>query len=400
MGDFQQLIRFEVANSAVAFRERAYGKEDRQELLRDLLGLANAFVTGPRYVFLGVRDTVGGTREIVGISESEAAAVQKFCQKLAADYIDPPLPVRIEETLIDEVRVTALVLLDCDDPPYLLKRSASNTMRTGSGWIRQGTSYSRVTRADLQRMFEQKLRSQTAGAELRVGFAGRVLEPVLHLPVMRLGRLPSEVASVKLQRMLEAKQAARQVAGADGTRIQRLVHAQLFGLTELYRADSDGTLLERLEQAGQDYAAADKHYEFEQCSHKLNLMIENVSGVPCERGTLVLDFPRMDGVDIAEQIWPDPESPDAVPDGYPTVEIGPRTMRVQTTLPSIPAEGKAMAFRQPLRVCLREPGIGKTVPISYSVHGRGLRATVSGTLRLVIDDSESKALPVRKDSAA
>ena len=400
MGDFQQLIRFEVANSAVAFRERAYGKEDRQELLRDLLGLANAFVKGPRYIFLGVRDTVGGAREIVGISESEAAAVQKFCQKLVADFIDPPLPVRIEETLVEDVRVTALVLPDCDDPPYLLKKSASNTMRTGNGWIRQGTSYGRVTRADLQRMFEQKIRSQTAGAEIRVGFAGRIVEPVLHLPVMRLGPLPSELASVKLQRLLEARQAARQVAGADGTRIQRLVHAQLFGLTESYRSESDGTLLERLEQAGEDHAAADKHYEFEKRSHKLNLMIENVSGVPFERGTLVLDFPRMDGLDIAEQIWPDPEAPLAVPDGYPTVEIGPRTMRVQTSLVPIPAAGKVMVFRQPLRVCLREPGIGKTVPISYSVHGRGLRAAVSGTLRLVIDDDEPDAVPVRKDSAA
>ena len=396
MGDFRQLIRFEVANSAVAFRRAAYGKDSRPEMLRDMLGLANAGVRGPRYIFLGVDDTVGGAREIVGVTEAEAAQVQKLCQKLSVEFVDPPLAVRVEEQIVDGARVVVLILPDCSDPPYLLKRSASNTMRTGNGWVRQGTSYRRLTREDLQRIFEQKLLSQSVGAEIRVGFAGRILESVLHLPILRLEELPSEAASVKLKKMIEARQAAEAFSGNDGTRLQRLVHARVFGVDETYRSHSEATLLERLDRTSEDYEAADRHYEFETRAHKVNLVVENVAGAPFERGTLILDFPCMDGVEIAEKIWPSPDGAARVPDGYPTVDVGPRTTRIQSSIGSIPIGGKAMAFRQPLRLCLREAGIGNTIPISYSVHGRGLRATVSGTLRINILDDQPQAKPPRK----
>ena len=57
MDSLDQLARFEVASSAVAFRECVYGDDDRLTLLRDLLGLANAPVKGSRYIFLGIDDS-------------------------------------------------------------------------------------------------------------------------------------------------------------------------------------------------------------------------------------------------------------------------------------------------------------------------------------------------------
>jgi len=98
----------------------------------------------------------------------------------------------------------------------------------------------------------------------------------------------------------------------------------------------------------------------------------------------VLDFPCMDGVEIVERIWPAPDGKCADPEGYPLVDIGPRTMRVQTNVGPIPPGSRAMAFSQPLRLCLREPGVGKTIPLSFSLHGKSLRATVAGTLRINI----------------
>jgi hypothetical protein len=393
MGDFQQLIRFEVANSAVAFRDRSYDRDSRQELLRDLLGLANAAIEGPRYVFLGVRDTVGGAREVVGTPETAASEVRKLCRALAADFIDPPLAIRVDETLVDGARIVVLILPECDDQPYLLKKTASSSMRIGSGWIRQGTQYKRITRPDLQRIFEHKLLSHSAAAEVRVGFAGKILETQLQLPVLRVDQLPSEAASLKLRKMLQARQVAKEVCAQDGTRIQRLVHAQVFGANELYTPHGEHTLLQRLNRTGQDYEAADRHYEFELCAHKVNFGLENVGGVAFERGTLVLDFARMDGFDIADRIWPSPDGCGAVSEGYPTVDVGPRTIRVQTSLGPIAPGTTAMAFRQPLRLCLREPSIGKTIPVSYSVHGSSLRSAISGTLRIAVVDDQTRSRP-------
>lgn len=387
MGDLQQLLRFEVANSAVAFRKHGYGSGARHELLRDLLGLANAATTGTRYIFLGVDDTVGGARQIVGLSDTEAAEIHELYQTLIADFIDPPLIVGIEEAIVDDARVVAVVISDCDDPPYLLKKNASNAMRIGNGWIRQGAHYKRITRPDLQRIFEQKLLAQSVGAEIRVGFAGRVLETTLNLPVLRLEQLPSEAAKVRFRKMLDARQAAQEVCGQDGTRIQRLVHAQVFGHGELYRPHSEGSLRQRLNRTGEDYAAADRHYEFETRSQRLNLVLENLGGAVFDRGMLVLDFPCMEGVGIADRIWPAPDGRGPVPEGYPTVDIGPRTIRVQAALGPVVPGARLAAFRQPLRLGLREPAIGKTISVSYSLHGKSLRRTLSGTLRIhVVDD--------------
>jgi hypothetical protein len=384
MASFDQLIRFEVANSAVAFRKRVYGIDDRHELLRDLLGLANAAVKGPRFVFLGVDDTVGGDREIVGVPDAYAAGLQALYREVVEEYVDPPFVLRIEETEIDDVRVVVIVLAECEDPPYMLKKNVSNAMRMGNGWIRQGTRYRRLVRDDLQHMFEQKLLSQTAGAEVRVGFAGQVLETVLHLPIMRLGQKPSEAAGKKIRKLIEAKQLSQEVLGNDSTRIQRLVHAQLFGQSELYQAHGESTLIQRLDKTTEDFEAADYHYEYETRAHKLNLMLENVGGVEFERGTLVLDFPCMEGVEVADRIWPAPDGNHPGAEGYPLVDVGLRTMRVQTSVGPIPPGSKSMSFRQPLRLCLREPGVGTTIPVSYSLHGKSLRAPVCGTLRIHI----------------
>jgi hypothetical protein len=331
MGTFEELIRFEVANSTLAFRERVYRLDDRQELLRDLLGLANAASKGPRYVVLGVKDRVGGERKIIGVRDAEVDDFGRLCNVVVAEFTDPPLKYRIERTIVDDVTVAAIVLPDCDDQPYLLKKNASTSMRVGNGWVRQGTQYKRLGRAEFERLFELKFLGRAAGAELRVGFAGTIGEAEIRLPILPLNQLPSADARSKLGRLLMAKQATRGMIGKVGSRIERLVHAQVFGESELYAPHNTTTLLKRLDHADDDCESADLHYEHEVRAHKLNLTIENIGGVDFDRGTLSLEFPRMPGLEIGERIYLPPDTAEPAPYGYPTVAIGPRMVRVQAS---------------------------------------------------------------------
>ena len=388
MSEIDQLLRFEVANSAVEFRERAYGDKDRQEFLRDLLGLANAEVDGPRYLFVGVSDALGGDRSIVGVSEADAARLHNLARRLADEFIEPLLDMQVDERMINGERIVAIVLRDCTDPPYLLKRNASSAMRVGSGWIRRGTEFHRIGRADLQRIFESKLLSRSAAAQLRVGFAGRLVEQVLHLPALPLEQLPSEVASAKIRQLLAAKQVVDEQCMDDRTRMQRLVHAQLFGASGAYKPESERTLLQRLEQAGEEHEAADRYYAFEERAHKLNLVIENVGRAPFEHGMLVLDFPRMDGFEVIDRLWPPPDGQEPAAAAYPTVDVGPRTVRVQTTVGSIAPGSRSIAFDEPLRLGIREAGAGNVVPINFTLYGGSVRAPISGALRIHIDEPE------------
>ena len=393
MSALEDIVRAETANSAVAFRERAYADVERQGLLRDVIGLANAPVVGPRYLFMGVRYVVGGERTIVGISRNGLNEARAMYQRVVSRFVEPPLTVEVRELHVDGLLVGAMIIKACDDPPYLLAANVSNTMRRGNGWIRRGTECARLARADLQRMFEAKYREPAPAAGVLVGFPGRVPQEELVLPILSLTELPSEVAGARIRKLLEAKEAAKEVFGRTETGIDRLVHAQVFSGDVPYERHSEDSLARRLNQTPEHNAAADEYYELEVRAHKLNLVLVNVGESPVEGATLVLGFPRLEGVGIAERIVLAPGADQAPPPGYPVVDTGPRTIRVQASVGEILHGSTVRAFRQPLRLWLREAAAGKTLPVDYHLHAKNLREPLGGTLRIRVEGVQSKSSP-------
>ncbi|HSG63454.1 MAG TPA: hypothetical protein VLD39_00570, partial [Gammaproteobacteria bacterium] len=139
-----------------------------------------------------------------------------------------------------------------------------------------------------------------------------------------------------------------------------------------------------LQAAGTQCEAADRHYEYELRAHKVNFLIENVGSSSFDRGTLVLDIPNVDGVEIPSRISPQPGCPIPRPEDYPAVEVSARGVRVQASVVAVPAGAKVAAFREPLRMCFRERAAGVTVPIEFTVYGRSLRKPAAGVLRIEI----------------
>jgi hypothetical protein len=76
---------------------------------------------------------------------------------------------------------------------------------------------------------------------------------------------------------------------------------------------------------------------------------------------------------------------------YPLVEAGAQAVTVQADGIYIPKGATVNAFREPLRLYLREPVVGKTIPVAYSLNGRGLSGAVRGTLRIVVGKCEPAA---------
>lgn len=338
---------------------------------------------------MGVRDVVGGERQLVGVSDADIADARELYQRLATRFVEPPIGVRVKTLDVEGVIVAALMIDQCDDPPYLLKHSVSNTMRTGSGWIRKGTECSRLTRTDVQRMFEAKFLGASGTADIQVGFPGKVPQAETTLSVLPLDEKPSEVAREGIRRMLEAKDASHEMFGRTETRIERLVHAQLFGGDAPYHSHSSSSLMRRLEGTAGEYAAADRHYEFEDRAHKLNVLLANVGGAPVEGAVLVLDVPRIEGSGVVEEILGTPGTEDCRPDGYPVVDSGARTVRVQAGIGRIGPGETMEAFAVPLRVWFREPAAGRTLPLDFTVYGKGLREPITGTLRIHVTGAAS-----------
>jgi len=161
MGPLDDLVRFEGANSGLAFRERAYCASERAELLRDLVALANAGVRGPRFLFLGVSDGVGRERSIPGITRHDWSHV-KHLLAASIEAIEPRPKVGVRALEVDGALVGMLCLEECEDPPYLLGGDAGEGLAPGTGWVRRGTSVLPLLRRDLERLFESKARSAAA----------------------------------------------------------------------------------------------------------------------------------------------------------------------------------------------------------------------------------------------
>ena len=173
------------------------------------------------------------------------------------------------------------------------------------------------------------------------------------------------------------------------TQIDRLVHAKIFGGDEPYEKRSSSSLVRQLETAEQEHEAADRYYEFEIRAHKVNVSLANVGDATLENASLVLDFPRIEGVGVADGIHGAPGGNAVTPEGYPVVDVGSRTIRVQSSVGQIQRGATVKAFAQPLRVWCREPAAGKTLPIDYVLHGRGLREPIAGTLRIHVAEAAS-----------
>ncbi len=106
---------------------------------------------------------------------------------------------------------------------------------------------------------------------------------------------------------------------------------------------------------------------------------------------LVLKIPRVKGVGVVDRIRAATGMRAVLQQRYPLVEAGPQALSVQADGIYIPKGATVDAFREPLRLYLREPVAGKTIPVSYSLNGRGLSGTIRGTLRIFVCRGEADA---------
>ena len=384
MGNLRDLVAIESAGSSLAFRERAYGKGEEVELLCDVVALANADAAGQRFLCVGVRDSPDSERAFPGVLRSGWSWTQQVLPRLVDQAIEPKLGIRMLEVKVGAGLVGVICVDACDDPPYLFSRRVSSLVPAGSGWIRYGIKQRPLLRQDLQQIFEKKFRARGLSSEIRIGFQGPVPGEEITLPALPLDAMPSVLATRRVEKMLDARQLSKAVLGRTDTRIDRLVHAQVSDEAQSYQSHGTTTLRAMLCQIPREQASADELYQFETRTHKLNLLVGNLTEAALADILLVLKIPRVAGVGVVDRIRAAKGVQAALQQHYPLVEAGPQAFTVQADGIYIPKGATVDAFREPLRLYLREPAVGKTIPVSYSLSGRGLCGAIRGTLKIVV----------------
>lgn len=385
MNTLENIIKEGQENAQVLFRRGAYTKQSQEELLRDVMSLANANVEGQRVIVLGAEAGEFGAT-VFNIPREVIDGTHRY-HGVIRDFIEPPLNMRAQSLTVDGKQLVAVILEDCEDKPYMMRADHSPRLRRGDAWIRVKTENQRMGRRQLEAVFAKRFAEALYVGKLEIGFDGNMLSQEMNVRTADVGQLPSKDAKEKLTTLIEAKEAKGSVAD-ENTFITRLTHARLFGADQPYQSHSVAELRSELNNLVERYRDRDDYFRFEQHGERINLALINQSDQEIKGASIALMVPRASKFLLAKRIPRDPASELQArkvyddESSYPTVSELEKAYQVTESLGSILPGQSVLAFREPLRLFVDRSLAGQKVTLFYKLYGRNLRHPIAGKLLL------------------
>jgi hypothetical protein len=374
MADIRKIIQTTLEGPVFALRPDAYRPGDAQELIADVVSLANSAFVGKRYIVFGVESIPGSTeRRVPGLSEAPNTAMW---QQLVREYIEPEVRIEYRTEILADRKVGVLIVLPCVQQPYTMKRALGSLDR-GAAFIRRGTTRERLVREDLELMYARRYDYATRFAGLRVGFSAEEPAESLALQCQKDSALPSYAQTSKLRELLEARSYVEQSGSSDDSGIVRIVHMRVFGADVPYESKSVARLRQELQEIEAAFRDQDRHARYERDAARVNLTVANESAEPLDEAALVVHFPVAKGFEVI---------PGAEPAATGRLEGRSESaaMSVARSLGRIEQGTHVVAFAEPLRVVLTSECRHRVLPVRYELRAANLPMPMQGKLRFEV----------------
>ena len=385
MNHLLKIARSAAPGSGIVCRRQPYGPDGLRSFLRDVLSLANAAANGPRYIVVGVDFDDSGRRRIEAVDAADFGGKPDYTA-LAAEYIEPSLPLRYAQVNLDGKRVGVFEIDDARDRPYMMRIDFCERLRRGDAYQRIGAANVKLGRRQLAELFEARFQESVAATDIEIGFPGEILHKQTSIPVFDTSALPSAAASQKLDQLIDIRRRAQ--SSGSTTMLARLTHARLFGADDPYVHRSDDELQLEKEALQRTFRDRDEHFLFVQHGSSLQVAIANRGEEPIRDAVLSLRLPRHRHFHIATslpkirrrgQFVP---PPDDVAAAYPSVTAGGSAVKIVHKIGDIPPGAPLEAFRQPLRLCADAALGGRRFGLRFLLQGQNLRRQTEGLLKL------------------
>src|ERR1035438_7835922 len=139
---FESLL-FEEEGTTIDFKKEQYrfvkaSDEEKSELLKDILGFANAWRRSKTYILIGVEEVRGGKSNVIGIDASDQLddhALQQFVNNL----VNTPVRFQYRAFIYEGKNVGIFVIDDRQQRPIHLKRNYGK-LKKDEVYIRYGSS--------------------------------------------------------------------------------------------------------------------------------------------------------------------------------------------------------------------------------------------------------------------
>ena len=143
----QQLIQKPITSSKLVVCD-PFRTPEPAELVKEVIGLANADVDGPRYILFGINPTGMEGSKVVGIKDDTATALKKAHRLLSAQ-IEPVVALAFIFDRINGKLAGALEIDGGEDGPFAPGDGVSTELSNGQTWVRQGRDLRVVDISDL-----------------------------------------------------------------------------------------------------------------------------------------------------------------------------------------------------------------------------------------------------------
>lgn len=340
--------------------------------MKEVIGLANARVDGPRYILFGVNPGAMEGSKLVGISEGATADLRKAHRHIS-ELIEPVVSLAFIYDRIDGKLVGALEIDDCDEGPFVVGQDYSKELSRGKAWIREGRELREVDIADLARdatpeptevIDESELVDPLAIPIIEVGFNEDPESKFIQLAIPDSSDPPFAKERLDARENRDLRQTIRDKVNTVTTRILKLARGSL--------GETDPDASTDVVKAAQElYSDVDNHYYYEEKALQLNFVV-------CNKGThnirdiqIEFGFPKARDFDIADRIYVNPFDKRSAAEyknaGYPNVEHREKAIFVRNAIDLLEPGSSVPALGCALRMAVGSAMQNKKLAIMYTL---------------------------------
>jgi len=371
----QQLIQQPITSSKLVVCD-PFRMPEPAELVKEVIGLANADVDGPRYILFGINPGGMEGSKVVGIKDDAAAALKK-AHRLISAQIEPVVSLAFIFDRINGKLVGALEIDGGEDGPFVPGEDVSTELSGDQTWVREGRELRVVDISDLGSTDAEVSTEETeeeAPAELLetpsidVGFNEEPDCDLIELSIPDTSDPP----------FVGEKESLGDQAGLTET-LKSAVHTMTTKIVSLARGrskDADPDSSTDVVKAAQDLITeSENHYYYEEKALQLNFSVLNTGSHPVDDLHIEFGFPKIEDFDIADQIHMSPFDKSSHPatrnQGYPDVERGKKGFIVRNRIGVLEPAVPTPALKCPLRMAVGPGAQKRKMAILYTLRRAG-----------------------------
>ena len=132
--DFELLSRRETLPAGILLRGVPAPAARQDHVVRQVMALANADLTGPRALVFGIEPGAAGALAVSGLTEADVTLLESHRSACVA-AVEPALDLALVRGVLGGRTVAALELGHCANPPYVLGERALAPLRAGECWL-------------------------------------------------------------------------------------------------------------------------------------------------------------------------------------------------------------------------------------------------------------------------